>query len=71
MTDQPRRKVSLIGDDDVPPFRNRGAKRIHQSAAEADANFERLQNLGHEENSKDFGDSMFADRRPLEEEQQI
>ena len=55
--------MGLLDDNDVPPFVRRGARRVQDSTAEADANFEQLQNLGYKENSEDFSDSPFADRR--------
>lgn len=35
-----------------------------RAESELEENFSDLQNLGHEENSKDFSDSPFADRKP-------
>lgn len=59
MNDKPR-KVSLLGDDDVPPFIP--ARHIPRDHYVRDENFEDLQLLGHKENSEDFSDSPFADR---------
>lgn len=36
---------------------------------QAKDNFEELQNEGHDSISEDFGDSPFADRKPLPEEE--
>lgn len=52
-------RISLIGDDDVPPFIPRTIAARKRQDGE---NFEELQNLGHKTNSEDFTDSPFADR---------
>lgn len=40
-----------------------------ESEIEFEDRFAELQNLGHKENSKDFEDSAFADRAPLQHEE--
>lgn len=39
--------------------------RLHKKDAELEENFNALQNLGHSEQSADFSDSAFADRKKL------
>lgn len=48
--------------DDVPKQMPSTGRRTYKGFVRDD-HFEELQNLGHKENSKDFSDSPFADRR--------
>lgn len=54
-------------DDPIMPKVLPTHGRYRKGGYRADENFEELQNLGHEENSPDFGDSMFADRVEVEQ----
>lgn len=46
-----------------PVFKRRTREEVRREEDHLDENFGALQTLGHEENSADFSDSMFADRR--------
>lgn len=58
--------MSLLDFDDKEILKSKGImpadKPYYQRRREED-NFAELQNLGHKENSADFADSPFADRR--------
>jgi hypothetical protein len=55
--------MGLLDDDVRPPMPARGKWYGPARGFQVNENFEDLQNLGHKENSQDFSDSPFADRR--------
>lgn len=63
--------MGLLDDDVRPPLPSKGKWRENARAFEPDANFGELQNLGHHEQSKDFSDSPFADRKKEDAPEEI
>ena len=63
--------MGLLDFDDEKILRESGIRKSGRQPSRRDAvlddeeRFAALQNLGHEENSKDFSDSPFADRKKL------